>query len=211
MSRCLVDRARGYLCYVEQLRWPVGDGPECVAEHGGAERAGGGDGIRSRGCKFFSACKVHTLTFLLAEKHLAAAGTAAEGTLAIAGSLQEFHGALKDVTRLIIHAAVASQIAGIVIDDFLAGGFFGHREAHAVAGEELRMVLDFDGLAGLAPIGTHGTDAVGADAEDLLYLRTGQGLQVFLGKRGEKKIVARRRAGSPLHFSFRSTPKVISR
>jgi hypothetical protein len=106
---------------VEQLRRGFAGGGEGIAEHGVAEGAGGGDGLRAGGDEFLGAVVADALAGLFAEEGEAAAGSAAEAALAVARGFDERAGEGNDGAGFVVDVAVAAEIAGVVEDD--AGSF----------------------------------------------------------------------------------------
>src|ERR1044071_1022595 len=94
----------GDLRDVEELRRGLRHGAEGVAEHGLTEGTGGAGRD-----ELFDALDVYALAFLFAEKHLAAAGAAAETALAGAARLHDVGGALDDLAGLVVFIAIAAE------------------------------------------------------------------------------------------------------
>src|SRR6185437_14821972 len=129
-----------YLGDVEQLRWRIADGGQGIAKHGVAEGAGGADDARARGCELFGAHVADAIrAALFTEEGQAATGATAEGALPCARRIDDLARACKHLARLIVGAAIAAEIARIVIDDLRAVCF---REFVLITSHELAVMLD---------------------------------------------------------------------
>jgi len=127
------------LCDVEKLWWGFADGGECVAEHGIAEGAGGADDFGSGAGEFAGADVADALAFFFAEEGESSAGSAAEAAFVGAGGFDEGASLGDYGARLFVDVLVAAEVAGVVVDDAVAGL---ERETVAVAGHELGVVFD---------------------------------------------------------------------
>ena len=93
------------------------DGGERVAEHGVAEGAGGGDGLRAGGGEFAGADVADAgVALLFAEEGESAAGSAAEAALVVARGFDEGGLLLDDGAGLVVDVLVAAEVAGVVVD-----------------------------------------------------------------------------------------------
>src|SRR4029077_18217086 len=94
---------------------------DAVAEHDGAERAGGRDRLRPRGEDLVGAVVVHAGADLLLHPHAAAARAAAETLLAVAGQLHPAVAAggqrVEHRARGVVLAVPATEVTGIVEGD----------------------------------------------------------------------------------------------
>ena len=111
----------GNLCDVEKLRGTLTDGGQAVAEHGVAERAGGGDDIRACIHQLLGARVVDAAAHLLAQEGQPASRTAAEAALPIAGRFNERSGGGGDGAGLVVNILIAAEVAGVVVDNGLVG------------------------------------------------------------------------------------------
>ena len=117
----VASRPRAAICAISSsLRRGVRYRFQRIAEHRGAERASRRYRLRARRHQFLGAREIDALAFLFAEEHLSAARAAAERFLPMARRFQQFAGRCQHVARLVVDAAIAAQIAGIVIDDLFA-------------------------------------------------------------------------------------------
>ena len=73
------------------------------------------------GSQFRCAHVTHAFACLLAQKGQPAAGSAAEAALAERGASTNSPASADHLARLVVNAAIAAQIAGIVEDNFFAG------------------------------------------------------------------------------------------
>ena len=83
-------------------------GGQGIAEHGVAERAGGGYGLCAGGYEFGGAVVADAFAGFFAEEGEAAAGSAAEGALVVAGGFEELAGLGDDGAGLVVDIAVAA-------------------------------------------------------------------------------------------------------
>jgi len=97
----------------------LGEGAQRVAEHGLAEGAGGSDDVGAGSGQLFGARDIDAAAFFLAQKHLAAAGAAAEGAGAGAGWVGERAVSGGYRSRFLVYAAVAAQVTRVVEDGLL--------------------------------------------------------------------------------------------
>ena len=118
----LRQAAGGELRNVNQLRrYCAGrrDGDKRIAEHGVAEGAGGGDGVRTGRGKFASAVVRDAFARFFTEKGKSAACSAAEAALLMARRFNQCCVLRDNSAGLVIHVAIAAEIAGVVEDDFV--------------------------------------------------------------------------------------------
>src|SRR5579884_57951 len=191
----------GDLRDIEQLGRRLGrDSAQRIAEHGLAKRARGSDHACAGRDKLLGAFDVDALAGFLPEEHLAAAGAAAERALAGALRLHNFRVTARHLARLVVHIAVAAEIARIVIRDArpVARGL---RQPGLDAREQLAVVFDRERRACLLPVGSDGADAMRANRDHLGGLGRLQCFDVLLGQLRERQVVAeaaRRVAGAAL-------------
>ena len=118
--------AGGELGDVEELgRGGVGgrDGGERVAEHGVAEGAGGGDGLRAGGGQFAGADVADAgVALLFAEEGESAAGSAAEAALVVARGFDQGGLLRDDGAGFGVDGLVAAEVAGVVVDNRVVSG-----------------------------------------------------------------------------------------
>ena len=92
---------------------------EGVAEHGVAEGAGGADGGGAGGDEFVDASVADAVAGFFTEKDESAAGSATEAALMGARSFDDFASERGYGARLFIDVAVAAEVTGVVVDDFV--------------------------------------------------------------------------------------------
>ena len=105
------------LCDVQKGRGVISGAGECIAKHRIAEWAGSADGRGSGGDEFLGANVADALASFFAQKRDAAARSAAEAALAVAWGFDEFACGGDDGAWLVVDIPVATEVAGVVVDD----------------------------------------------------------------------------------------------
>lgn len=175
---------------------------DAAVEHGGAERAGGGDFLGAGVHGLFGAEFVDALADVLLHEHAGAAGATAEGLVAGLVHLAQLDaGRAQQLTRRVEDLVVAAQEAGVVVGDRLAL-IRGTRNrgqplvAHQPV-EQLRVVEDVVVAVKVRVLVADGVEAVRASGDDLaLALRYAvedsvERVDVLGGLHLEEELVAR--------------------
>src|SRR5581483_5559344 len=182
-----LQRSRGDLRDVQQLRRRLRHVCERIAEHGVAERAGSPDNVRSSRDELFGAFDADAFAFLLAEECQPTAGPATKRTLARSRRIAHFAKPAQHLARSIIDAAITSQITRVVIHDFLAVLRW---KLVLMARQKFGVMLDRRRVTVFLPIGTNSPHAMRADRDNLLHLALLEHLQIVLRQFPKRQIVA---------------------
>ncbi len=180
--------------------------------------------VRCAGCgEFGGADLADAFAGFFAEEGEPAAGSAAEAAFVVAWGFDQLAGAGDDGARLVVDVAIAAQVAGVVEDDlFELGALPGLKPLYAlpnglkpppswrkfvrVTGQELAVVLDSGGVP------------YSFQSSWMVRTQWGQMVTIFLtlfcarvsrlasASCWKRRSLPRRRTGSPVHFSLRSTP-----
>src|SRR5690348_2502761 len=178
------------LGYVKEL-WRRGDsltGCKRVAEHRITKRTGGADDVRARIHQFLSAVVADAFAGFFTEEGKPATGAAAEAALAGSRWIDHHARARQHRARLIIGAAIASEITRIVIHDLVVG--IGARQLILMAGHELAVMLDLGRPAEFFPVYGNRTHAMRADGDDLSHFGLIQGFEILFGELLEHQVIA---------------------
>ena len=191
--------------------------PDSIAEHGVAERAGRADGGGAGGDEFFGAGVADAVAGFFAEERESAAGSAAEAALMGARRFNEFSGEGDNGAGLLVDIAIAAEVAGVVEDDFVVGGWSGL--IRGIASHPSRKLREMDGaptivwspclgslsakrarnslwcsISGGVPNSFQSSWMVrtqwGQIDDDLLHLVLREGFEVRLGELLEEQVVA---------------------
>src|SRR5579883_289349 len=180
----------GDLGDIEQLGRRLGRySAEGVAEHGLAERACGADHACACSDELLGAFDVDALAGFLPEEHLAAARAAAERALPRALRLDDFRIPARNLARLIVHIAVAAEIARVVIRH-AAAVTRRLRQPRLHAREQLAVMFNGERRSGFLPVGSDGADAMRANRDHPGGLGRLQRFDVLFGHLREREVVA---------------------
>src|SRR4051812_40170530 len=120
------------------------------------------------------------LAGFFADEDESPAGAAAEAAFAGAWRIDHFSRARKHFARFVVSAAIASEIARIVIHDLVGG--VSTRKMVLGAGHGFAVMLDLGGEAKLFPVSRDRSHAVRADGDDLCHVGLLEGFEVLFRK-----------------------------
>ena len=210
-SRGGLNRGRSNLRDVQQLGRRLAQRRQRVAEHRLAERAGRADHRRASSSQFLARSMFTRLPFSSPRNIWPPpAPQQNERSRARAGSATSSHRAITS-RGSIVDIAVAAQVAGIVEDHFVPA-LCPLRQLRLQAGQQFAVMLNLERRAEFLPIRRRWCARNAGRWTPAWSPSLHSAVSMLASATCEKsRSLPRRRAGSPVHFSLRSTPKVTPR